>query len=142
MIDWVWSVKRDLQEYVDKCEAVEAMRDEIEQLDTALTGIGSALKGDTPVRGGGEASDKWLNMIVRREEMAVNLANTEARIHRVDRGMSGLSEDEHTLLDRMYIHHIPFNQTCAAMCLESSRVYELAKKALRHLTVRMYGDVE
>lgn len=140
MIDWNYSVKRDLQEYADKCDAVESMRETIAQIELSMTGISSALRGDSSIKGCGEASDRWLNSIVECDEMKISLANTEARVHRIARGLDGLPEAEQVLLDRLYIHHIPFNQTCAAMGLESSRVYELAKKALRHLAVRMYGD--
>lgn len=139
MIDWQYSVKRDLQEYADKCDAVAGMREELAAMDAALTGISSPMKGNTPVQGSGDASDKWLNMIVRRDEMAISLASTEMRIKRIHNALDGMDSADVLLLDRMYIHHIPFNQTCSLMCLESSQVYERAKKALRKLTVRMYG---
>ena len=140
MIDWQYSVKRDLQEYADKCDAVAGMREELAAMDAALTGISSPMKGNTPVQGSADASDKWLNMIVRRDEMAISLANTEARVKRIHDGLEGLSEDELLLLDRMYIHHIPFNHICELMHLEQAQVYRLLKNAIRRLAVRMYGD--
>lgn len=140
MIDWQYSVKRDLQEYADKCDAVVGMREELAAMDAALTGISSPMKGNTPVQGSGDASDKWLNMIVRRDEMAISLANTEARVERIWKGLEGLSDEELLLLDRMYIHHIAFNHICELMHLEQAQVYRQLKHALRRLAVRMYGD--
>lgn len=139
MIDWQYSVKRDLQEYADKCDAVLSMREEIKAMDAMLTGISSPMKGDAAVKASGDASDKWLNMIVRRDEIKQNLEATELRVERIHKALDGMAEDEVLLLDRMYIHHIPLNQTCALMALESSQVYEKAKRALRRLTMRMYG---
>lgn len=140
MIDWEWSTKRDLMDYADKCNAVESMREQIAEIDAELTGVGSALKGDTPVKGGGEVSDKWLNMLIKRAELEQSLASTDARVRRIAKGMAGLSKDEQTLLDRAYIHHISHNNICALMNLESAQVYRLEKKALRRLALRMYGD--
>lgn len=140
MIDWQYSVKRDLQEYADKCDAVLSMREEIKAMDAMLTGISSPMKGDAAVKASGDASDKWLNMIVRRDEMKQNLAATELRMERIHKALDGMAEDEVLLLDRMYIHHIPFNQICELMHLEQSRVYTLLRKALRRLATRMYGD--
>ena len=140
MIDWVESVKRDLREYMDKQDAVGAMRDAIEQLDTALTGVGSALKGDTPVRGGGDANDKWLDTIIRKNEMLIDLVSTEARLRHIASAMAGLSDSEREILDKRYIHPLPISEICELMHLESAQVYRRSNQALRRLAIRMYGD--
>lgn len=141
MQDWQYSVKRDLQEYNAKAAAIASIKEELDTIEAALTSIGSGLGSDSVKAGGSSADDRVVAMLFRRGELTADLMMTQARHKRITDALEGLKTEERTLLDRMYINHIPLRDVCELMHLESSQVYDRAKKALYRLAVYMYGDM-
>lgn len=144
-MNWKFEVIDSLKMYEAKREALRNIPEEIRSLEVAAQSIRSATADGTPVqRGGSGREDRLLANIVKRQLLEQNLREAKAWVDRMDKSMAKLSDEERLILDRFYINQYTgsVSRLCEELCLEKSAVYDRREKALRHLTVIMYGRVE
>lgn len=144
-MNWKFEVIDSLKMYELKREALRNIPEEIRSLEVAAQSIRSATADGTPVQGGGSGrEDRLLSNIVKRQLLEQNLREVKAWVDRMDKSMAKLSDEERLILDRFYINQYTgsVSRLCEELCLEKSAVYDRKEKALRHLTVIMYGRVE
>lgn len=144
-MDWKREAVDKLRCYAARRAALAAIPEEIRRLEEDAAGIRAADLDRDPVSGGGSArEDRLLSNIAHREELARALKQARAWVDLVDGGLAVLDPEDRLVLDRFYIHRARGNveRLCEELHLEKSRVYELKDKALRNLTIALYGVTE
>nr|DAP82314.1 MAG TPA: Protein of unknown function (DUF722) [Caudoviricetes sp.] len=142
-----WDVEAiaKLREYTVRKAALDNLPAEIERLEQEYGRIRSATTDGTPVRGGGNArEDMLLSNICLREELKLRLADTQEWIATMDNALAALTDEERLVLDRFYInpHKGSIDRLCGELNMELAGVYKRKGKALRRLTIILYGCVE
>ncbi len=142
---WDLEAITKLREYTVRKAALDNLPAEIERLEQEYGRIRSATTDGTPVRGGGNArEDMLLSNICLREELKLRLADTQEWIATMDNALAALTDEERLVLDRFYInpHKGSIDRLCGELNMELAGVYKRKGKALRRLTVILYGCVE
>lgn len=146
MEDWKYKAKDKLRDYTAQLNAVATLPDELRRLESEYISIKAANTDTTPVQGGGTTQeDRALSNIVRRQEVAALLERAQLAVQFVDRAMEQLSDEERRVLDLMFVHRQrgAVARLREELHLEDERsVYKRADKALKRLTMAMYGATE
>ena len=146
MEDWKYKAKDKLRDYAAQLNAVATLPDELERLESEYTSIKAANTDTTPVQGGGTTQeDRLLSNIVRRQEVEAMLYRAQKAVGFVESALGQLSDDDRLVLDYMFIHRQrgAASRLCDALGLEDERsVYKRLDKALKRLTIAMYGATE
>ena len=85
------------------------------------------------------------NHAARRNELELYLEETKLWLRVMNRALSALTEDEFLVLYRMYINRErnSIDRLCDELGLSDRRsVYKRRDRALRHLTIMLYGVTE
>lgn len=143
---WKFKAIDKLKDYSAQKVAVINLQAEIVRLESEACSIKSATADGTPVKGGGSGrEDRLLSNIVRREEHKAMLKRAKLAVSMVDRGLDVLSQEDHHILDTMYITREK-GYVDKLMdefgLLEESSLYKRANKALHRFTIAMYGATE
>lgn len=144
-MDWRREAKEKLQQHEAKKNALLNVREEIENLESAFSGIRSASADGTPVAGGGSTrEDIMLNNIFRRSELEKARNRAQTDVEQVEKALAQLTDSERLILERFYIHPRKNNvrQICEDLHIEQPTAYRWRDSALRHFTIAMYGTVE
>ena len=146
MSNWKYDVKDDLARYGGQLVAVTTLPDELRRLELEYESIKIANTDTTPVQGGGTVyEDRLLTNIARREKTAMALSMTQIDIERIEAALDCLDETERHIVDTMYIHRHrgAVGRLREELGLEDERsVYKRADRALRKLTIALYGREE
>ena len=146
MGNWKYDVKDDLARYGGQLVAVTTLPDELRRLELEYESIKIANTDTTPVQGGGTVyEDRLLTNIARREKTAMALSMTQIDIERIEAALDCLDETERHIVDTMYIHRHrgAVGRLREELGLEDERsVYKRADRALRKLTIALYGREE
>ena len=146
MEDWKYKAIDKLRDYSAQLNAVATLPLELKRLEIEYTSIKAANTDATPVQGGGTTQeDRALSNIVRRQETNRNLKMAQLAVEFVDSAMAQLSDEERLVLDRMFVHRQrgAVARLCEELCLADERsVYKRRDKALKRLTIAMYGATE
>lgn len=142
---WDLEAIAKLRDYTARRSALDNLPAEIARLEQDYGRIRSATTDGTPVQGGGNArEDMLLSNICLREELKLRLADTQEWIAVMDNALAALTDEERLVLERFYIN--PHNGNVARLCeelnMELAGVYKRKGKALRRLTMILYGCVE
>ena len=143
---WKFKAIDKLKDYSAQKVAVINLQAEIARLESEACSIKSATADGTPVKGGGSGrEDRLLSNIVRREEHKAMLKRAKLAVSMVERGLDVLSQEDHHILDTMYITREK-GYVDKLMdefgLLEESSLYKRANKALHRFTIAMYGATE
>lgn len=143
---WKFKAIDKLKDYSAQKVAVINLQAEIVRLESEACSIKSATADGTPVKGGGSGrEDRLLSNIVRREEHKAMLKRAKLAVSMVERGLDVLSQEDHHILDTMYITREK-GYVDKLMdefgLLEESSLYKRANKALHRFTIAMYGATE
>ena len=143
---WKYRAIDKLKDYTAQKTSLSNIPEEIARLESEACSIKSATADGTPVKGGGSRrEDRLLSNIVKRAELAMLLDRAKLSVGIVDRGLAVLTDDERSLLDRMYIirEKGAVNRLMDEYGLqEESSLYKRVNKALLHFTIAMYGATE
>lgn len=138
--------KREAKEMLEGLEgAKSAMRcipEELQRMESRLTGIRSASADGAAVQGGGSGrEDMILSNLVRQEELKRQLAENNLWLSQVERALDCLTKEERLVLDRMHIHRGKGNveRLCEELNVEKSTVYYKRDQAIKHFTRALYG---
>lgn len=144
-MDWKHETIEKLKEYTARKNAVVSIPEEITRLEEAVYGL-RAVSADVMPRSGGENTqeDKLLSNIVHRQELERRLADTQIWLATVDRALDLLALEDRLILERFYIHPAKGNvdRLCEELAIEKAGIYKRKDKALRRLTIAIYGIVE
>ena len=146
MEDWKYKAKDKLRDYSAQLNAVATLPLEIKRLEAEYPASKAANPDVTPVQGGGTTqADRALTNIVRRQEIEAMLYRAKKSVAFVEAALARLSEEERLVLELMYINRQrgAVGRLREELHLEDERsVYKRADKALKRLTIAMYGATE
>lgn len=144
-MDWKHETIEKLKEYTVRKNAVVSIPEEITRLEEAVYGL-RAVSADVVLGSGGENTheDKLLSNIVHRQELSRRLADTQIWLATMDRALDLLSPEDRLILERFYIHPVKGNvdRLCEELAIEKAGIYKRKDKALRRLTMAIYGITE
>lgn len=143
-MDWKQETKSELREYNAKRTAVDSIPTEIAQLRAEMKRLGGS-SNSIPVKGGGSRwEDKQINLIVKIDKLNASLAYVQDWVSKVERGLSVLTTEERSILERAYISPEKgyIDRLCGDLHLEKTAVYDRIYAALRKYTLARYGCVE
>lgn len=145
MQDWKIFAIEKLKQYESKREALEIIPMQIAEIESTMTSIRSGAN-IAPVSGGKSTGKEnmLLSCIVQRDELQRSLDRAKLWVGYVSKGLSVLDPDDQLVLDRFFIHPAKGNidRICEDLFIEKSQVYNRRDKALRKLTIALYGCVE
>jgi hypothetical protein len=143
-MNWKDAAVDDLRTYAAKKRSLESMVEQIKALNMQLTTVKGAMSDTRPVNGGGSHyEDRILNNIVKRDRLALTYHATKRLLILVDKGLSGLDDDERLVLDKFFVHKVHGENHVYVLMdklgYEKSAVYNLKDDALYKFTISMYG---
>lgn len=141
-MNWKAEAKEKLRRYDAMKAATINIPAEIARLEHEYTALRSAAVAGTPIHGGASArEDAIINNIVERQELAATLQNATAWIQITDRAMKSLRKEERLILHRLYIYPEKgaVERLSKELGVEYSSIYRRRDKALRTLTIALYG---
>lgn len=144
-MNWKFEAIEKLKEYTARKNALQSIPEEISRLEEAACSIRAASADATPVAGGGSTrEDMLLSNIVHRQELERQLSDAKRWVKIVESGLAVLSADDQRVLELMYINSARGNvdRLCEELSIEKSGVYKRRDKALRKLTLALYGITE
>lgn len=145
MADWEKHSIDDLREYEALRESLGTLPDEIRALEEDMQLVKGTRYDKTPVEGGASGyEERLINYIDRKGRLEQNLGMAQAKVERIERGLSVLTENERLVLTRFYIHREPryLDRLCGELGYEKTAVYGLKNRALKRFTLAMYGVVD
>ena len=145
MADWEKHSIDDLREYRAVKESLGTLPEEIRALEEDMQLVKGTRYDKTPVEGGAAGyEERLINYIDRKGRLEQNLGLAQARVERIERGLSVLTENERLVLTRFYIHREPryLDRLCGELGYEKTAVYGLKNRALKRFTLAMYGVVD
>ncbi len=144
-MDWKHETIEKLKEYTVRKNAVVSIPEEITRLEEAVYGL-RAVSADVVSGSGGENTqeDKLLSNIVHRQELERRFADTQIWLATMDRALDLLDREDRLILERFYIHPAKGNvdRLCEELAIEKAGIYKRKDKALRRLTIAIYGITE
>ena len=144
-MNWKAEAKEKLTRYGAMRLATINIPAEIKRLEIDAKRIRAA-KTDAPAikRGYSRREDALLNNMIQRQELAQTLQQAQIWLQATDRALAHLSNDEQSILHRLYIY--PEVQAVERLChelgCETSSVYRRRDRALKHFTLAFYGMEE
>lgn len=145
MADWEKHSIDDLREYRAVKESLGTLPEEIRALEEDMQLVKGTRYDKTPVEGGASGyEERLINYIDRKGRLEQNLGLAQAKVERIERGLSVLTENERLVLTRFYIHREPryLDRLCGELGYEKTAVYGLKNRALKRFTLAMYGVVD
>lgn len=142
MADWEKHSIEDLREYRAVKESLDTLPEEIRVLEEDMQLVKGTRYDKTPVEGGASGyEERLINYIDRKGRLEQNLDLAHAKVERIERGLSVLTENERLVLTRFYIHREPryLDRLCGELGYEQAQVYRIKGTALRKFTLAMYG---
>ena len=142
MADWEKHSIDDLREYGALKESLGTLPEEIRALEEDMQLVKGTRYDKTPVEGGAYGyEERLINYIDRKGRLEQNLGLAQARVERIERGLSVLTDNERLVLTRFYIRREPryLDRLCGELGYEQAQVYRIKGTALRKFTLAMYG---
>jgi len=132
----------DLRHYASRRRAVKSLREKILILREDFGRLKGVQTNSVPVQGGGSGMESHLiNNIAEREKLGQQLHIVSAQVKWLEKGLSGLDDEEKLILEYFYINRPP--EHVELLCVKLSRgrteIYQKKDKALDHLASRLYG---
>ena len=144
-MNWKNEATEKLRHYDAMRQALENIPMEIARLESEARSIRSVRTDATPVKGGGCGREEiLLNNLTQREQLRLQLEQTQAWVHTADRGLGVLSPEEKLILHRlfMYPERGALDRLCSELGVEQSSIYRKRDRALRRFTLALYGATE
>ena len=141
-MNWKEEVAEKLQRYPAMVRAAKAIPLELEALEQEACGLQAVRMGSTGVRNSRANEERLMNIFVRRQELEMQLANTESWLAIVNRGMRQLDHWDQRVLELWYFQKLSLGEICQDLGVERSSLYRHRDAALKNLTLSMYGALE
>ncbi len=134
-----------LRNYSARKKSLDFTKRELARINAEMTHIQGALKDGTPVSGGtNQREERLVNLIMAKMDIEAIRKETSAWLFNMEKAIAELDEDEHHILDMMYINptHNAVDKLCMEYFEDKSTIYRRKDRALRHLTYLFYGVLE
>ena len=144
MADWMKHAVADLREYRAEKESLGTLPEEIRALEEDMRLVKGTRYDKTPVEGGASGyEERLINYIDRRGRLEANLDLARAKVERIERGLSVLTENERLVLTRFYIQREPggVDRLREELGYVERSLYRIRGSALRKFTLAMYGTL-
>jgi hypothetical protein len=143
-MNWKDAAVDDLKNYASKVQSLVSMAEQIKAINMKMTAVKGAMSDTGPIKGGeSHYEDRILNDIVKRDRMILTYHATKRLIKLVDKGLSGLDDNERIVLDKFFVHKIRGENHVYALMdklgYEKTTIYKLKDDALYKFTITMYG---
>ena len=131
-MDYKVLAKESLSGYRVLCAAIENLRQSIRDIDSRLSSAELACK---------EHQEERISLFGQRAHLESILTYRLSGKERIDRGLSVLTQEQRTILDRFYIHRTDryLDELMDELGYERRSIYYHHNAALRDFTVAMYG---
>lgn len=143
MANWIFNTKQDLKEYPALKESLTSLPEQIAELEAQMIGLGAVSFDKTPVQGGvGERESRLIDAIDKKERLKINLDIAKAKVERIERGLSALSERERFVVEKDFFENWRIEQICTELSYEERNVFNIKNAALKKMTLAMFGVVD
>ena len=115
---------------------LERLTREARELQSVGQGIGSRNRENRA------QENRMMNNLVRRQELELQLEQARLWVSVTEEGLSHLTEEERSLLEKLYIQQIQATDLCQELGVERSSLYRYRDAALKKLTLGLYGGLE
>lgn len=141
-MNWKNEAIERLSKYTAMSRAIDNIPIEIQRLEqdsVSLRGVRTdkVCRASSPSR----QDDVLIGNIIKQELLHRNYENARMWVRSTDRALSVLSQEEKTILERMYIN--PQRGVVSLLCqelgMEQSSIYRKRDQALYHFTIALYG---
>ena len=144
-MDYRKEAASDLRDYPRRKAALKSLREDLAELEAAITSIRSPRIDATPVQGGSSTREERLvNAIDRRDRKREAMRIALRQVKSIERGLACLTTQQRDVLTVFYIDrpadHI--GVLCERYNVERSQVYRMKDDALRAFTLARYGTVD
>lgn len=144
-MNWKKEAEHDLRSYTRRVESLTNAREKIQALKDQMLSVRAGISDSTPVQGGGNRSqESMINCIAEIERLELTIKATSRLVALVEKGLTGLSDDERLVLDLFYINrtrgHV--EQLMEILNLEQAQIYRVKDAALYKFTTTIYGIID
>lgn len=144
-MNWKLMAEEDLKKYTAQKQSIESIPQKIIALKDRAASIKCGISDMDPVQGGvSQTEDKLLDNMMERERLKYTYKASKRMVELIEKGLSGLDDEEKLVLDRFYINrsqgHV--ERLMEELNFEQRQVYNIKDKALYKFTIAMYGMVE
>ena len=131
----------DLRRFKSLNDSIISMREQLDSINTRLSGSAYSFSS-TPVQGGGsKLEDKYNDAIVLKDKLLGQIAENEKDYELISRALNKLSAEEQKILSYAYINR-PGNYIGVIMdtyVVERAQAYRYIDKALNKYVQVRYG---
>ena len=141
-MNWKNEVTDELRKHGFRRKAVASIRQRIDILESDFGRLRAVQSDRAAASGGGSrAEDRLIDNIVERDRLTDQLQVTRAYIRWMEAALGQLPQDERVALEYFYIDRPQdyMLQLCERLGCENAQVYRIKDRALKELTMRLYG---
>lgn len=141
-MNWKQEAVEHLQKYDAMQKALKNIPLELQRLEQAAQSLGAARTDRTRVKKSiCSGEDRLIDHMIQKQELERSFENARLWVCSVDRALDVLTEEEQTILLRMYAR--PERGVVARLCeslgVEQSTIYRKRDTALYRFTIALYG---
>lgn len=144
-MNWKEEAKEKLRRYDMMRSATINIPEELTRLQADSQSIrGLRTDGIHVKSSGGDPEDAMLSNIVLREELSMRLKQAQIWVAVTDRALGVLTEEERSILHRLYIYPEKggLERLRMELGIRNSTIYRKRDNALRKFTIALYGAEE
>lgn len=141
---WQDEAVESLKAYRAKCVALENLRDDIRECEESLGNIRSADPDCIRVKSSSKPNDRFLNALTMHEALVESYQRTKSWVEKMDKAFSVLSQEDVTLLERMYVYpeQKAVDRLAGDLQVDVKTVYRRKDAALARFTIARFGNIE
>lgn len=141
-MQWKYEAINDLRELNHRRAAILLLQREIATLEeythTAEAGDPNIMFGE-PANGDYHEADLYMDAQTKLNRLRINLDITQRHVDALTDALHGLPDDQREILELSFCDRHTIDEIGDRYNVERSQVYRLRDKALRALTLRLYG---
>lgn len=138
----------ELKEYGARKQSIERLNEKIESLESRQLSLGG-MSDCEPIQDSNmnKQEDRIINIIYELGKTKELLKDNKTMIRRLECGLDFIDETQKRILDRFYINPVSdrterISRLKDELGYEKTKIYEEKDKALRNLTLALYGTVD
>lgn len=137
-------VKEKLKRYTYAKDFIKNAENQVEELETKKQSKLTSTYGNAPLYGGGSSQeDKIININAKIEMLSKNINNNKKIVRDVEYGLNGLSDEVIDITLSIYGQKQSWDKIDKLKNkyhYSKTRLYDIAKNGLEHISLRLYGD--
>lgn len=137
-------VKDNLKKYVYAKDFIINAKQQVEELENKKASKLTSTYGTAPLYGGGSSQeDKIININAKIEMLTKNINSNKKIVRDIEYGLDGLTDEEIDITITIYGQKQGWNkidELKREYHYSKTRLYEIAKSGLEHISYRLYGE--